>query len=157
MANIRQATLDDLSLIVNWTEQVHGHEDDGSLPTREDFSENLNLWLRTELNNPNSIFLIAEVSSKPVGFIFASSVMNDNGFLEYLFKGVIQIIWVDEEHRHQRIAHHLLNEIEACFLSININYVECSFTVKNQLAKQFWAVEGFTPSAMTARKFLKAG
>ncbi len=154
MLNIRQATEQDLNQIISWTLQLHQHEDDGEIKTSAQFKDKLSQWLKQEINNANSLFLMAETSSKPVGFIGAMSVLNDNGFLEDMLKGLVHLLWIEPEFRQQNIAQQLVSEVEKCFESIGINYVECNYTANNQLAANFWQSQGYLPSSITARKML---
>ncbi|WP_444994896.1 GNAT family N-acetyltransferase [Aliikangiella sp. IMCC44359] len=154
MSEIRQAVQQDLKLIVNWTIKLHQHEDDGVLPVSDDLSEKLTQWLTKEMQNPNCLFLVAEVNQQPIGFIMACSIINDNGFLKSQIKGLIQLLWVDEKYRKSTVGKSLVNEILTCFKEINISHVECSYTANNQLAKNFWQSIGFIESSMTARKVL---
>lgn len=151
---IHQATIDDLDVIVHWSIELHRHEDDGDLAMHPDFELNIKKWLSLELNNGNSLFLIASINQQPVGFIFSTSVINDNGFLAAPLKGIVHLLWVDVEHRGRNIAAQLLSEIEKCLASIEVNYIECSYTANNQLAKYFWDNKGYHQRSITARKTL---
>lgn len=154
MLEIGQATTDDLDAIYNWTLQLHNHEDDSQLDVGANFEQNLKRWVEQELNNINSLYLVARYKNRPVGFIGATTVINDSGFLDIPMKGIVQLIWVDKEHRQLNIALRLLEEIENCFKSIDIKYIECTFTVNNELAKSFWGKSGFIPFSTSARKIL---
>jgi len=152
--DIRQATIDDLELLTQWTALLHRHEDDGVLKMHQHFLINLNKWLQAELNNSNNLFLIALSNGEPAGFIFSASVINDNGFLESTLKGIVHLLWVDESFRKLNIAATLLDEVEKCLASIGISYVECNYTANNQLAKSFWDKKHYKQSSITARKIL---
>lgn len=154
MVEIRQATSKDLEQLTNWTLAIHFHEDDNSIPPHPELKQRLSKWLHSELVDNNGLFLIAEVECLSVGFIYANSVINDNGFLASPIKGVIHLLWVDENYRCQKIAEKLTESIEACFKELAISYIECSFTDSNELAKLFWISQGFTPHSVTARKLL---
>ena len=151
---VRQAILEDLEQMTQWTLELHQHEDDGDLKMRPDFGSNLNKWLSQELTNANSLFLIAQSKGTPVGFIFANSVINDNGFLLDPLKGIVHLLWVVKDYRKQHVAAKLLDETEKCFSTININYVECNYTANNQLARKFWDKKGYIQRSITARKAL---
>lgn len=151
---IRQASADDLPQVLVWTLALHQHEDDASLPMHPNFSDNLQRWLKLELENPNNLFLIAENQQQPAGFISARTVINDNGFLADPVKGVINLIWVDSQHRNQQIATQLLEQAELCLAAVGVTYIECSYTATNLLARQFWDNKNYFPAAVTARKQL---
>lgn len=153
--NIRQANCQDLDLLVNWTYQLHLHEDDKKLAMHKDFKLNLSKWIQQQIDNPDCLFLIAEVEGNPVGFISGSTIINDNGFLLAPIKGLINLLWVEVEYRKQQIAEKLVLEIEKCFASIGITYIECHYTANNNLAQSFWENKQYLQSSITARKILK--
>lgn len=157
--NIRQATEDDLAQLVSFTFSIHQQEDDQSIPTHPNFLVNLETWIKKELRNSLSLILIAETSIKKdkrqaIGFIGASTIINDNGFLENPTKGLVSFLWVEQEYRKQQVAQRLLKTIESCFLENSVSLVECSFTVKNNLAKEFWSKAGYDIHSVIARKFI---
>ncbi len=154
MLTIEQANNDDLTTILNWTIQLHQHEDDGKLKSHIEFETHLSKWLKLEINNPNCLYLIGKIGGIPVGFIGAASIINDNGFLENPIKGVIQLLWVEPKHRQKHVALELVEEIEHCFREMGIHYVECTYTTSNQLAKSFWSKQGYIENSTTARKFI---
>ena len=151
---IEQVKQDDLDTILAWTIQLHHHEDDGELKSHANFEINLRKWLEQEITNPNSLFLVAKCNGLPVGFIAASSIINDNGFLDNPLKGEVNLLWVEDKYRKQKIAEQLLLETEKCLLSTGINYIECHYTSNNQLAKAFWDKKGYQQRAIIARKML---
>lgn len=154
MKTIRQAMPDDLERITGWTIQLHHHEDDHCFEQHDNFNKNIEKWLKTEMENSNSLFLIAEFNKQPVGFIFGSARINDNGLLKNSITGVVQILWIDAHCRSQGIAKLLLKAISDCFTEIGIDYLECTYTLKNQLGRQFWQSQGFKETSATARKKL---
>ncbi|MET1255030.1 GNAT family N-acetyltransferase [Aliikangiella maris] len=156
MHSIRQANLTDLQQITQWTIALQQHEDSGELVLHEHFQLNIQRWLENEFANPNSLFLVAQNIDKPVGFILASSTINDNGLLKLQLKGIIQLLWVDPAYRHQQHARNLVNQVIACFQEIGIEYAECTYTANNQMAHQFWSSMGFAPCAISARKLFSA-
>jgi len=151
---IRQADKDDLANIVDWTIKLYQHEDDKTISPHKNFKNNLEHWIKQELSNSNSLFLLAEASGEPIGFIFATCVINDNGFLSKPMKGVIQLLWLDEYYRKQKMAKSLLEEMENCLTSIGVEYIECHYTCKNNLAKHFWDKNGYRQTSITAQKIL---
>lgn len=154
MLEIRQAHTKDLTLLTHWTYLLHCHEDDGVIATHPEFKSRLEEWLAAELTNSNGLFLVATIKNKPIGFIHATSIINDNGFLASPMKGMIHLLWIEPEFRQQQVAKTLTEATEACFKDLGIGYVECAFTVKNQLAESFWFKQGYLPYSTTARKVL---
>ncbi|MGX5174564.1 GNAT family N-acetyltransferase [Aliikangiella sp. IMCC44653] len=155
MLEITQANRSDLGKLLTWTLGIHQQENDKQLEMSERFESNLATWLESELDNLNSLLLIANYNANPVGFVLATSVINDNGFLKENLKGVIQLLWVDKEYRHKKIASELVKNAEACFKENGINYVECNYTVQNAMAGNFWRESGYLVTSITARKIIK--
>lgn len=153
--NIRQCIYEDLDTIVRFTLKLHLHEQDNELLPHPKFESNIKRWITTELNNTNSLLLIAQDNQQPTAFIAATSIINDNGFLAEPIKGIIQLLWVEEPFRHLKIAENLLAQVEACFIESGIKYVECNYTASNGLAKSFWDKSGYHQISSTCRKLLK--
>lgn len=151
---LRQASTDDLDLVTQYTCKLHRHEDDHTIAQHQNFHSNLKNWLALELENPRSLFIIAEKNNQPVGFIGATSIINDNGFLANPIKGVIQLLWIDLEFRKLGIAEKILDEVEHCFKELGIEHVECTYTARNHLAESFWKKKGYQKNSITARKLL---
>jgi len=152
--SIAEACPEDLETIYHLTLKLHDHEDDGSVKTHEHFEINLKKWLKHELNNPRTLILIAKYKNKTIGFISATSLLNDNGFLASPIKGIIQLLWIEPEFRKHSIAKQLVNNVERCFKEVGIEYVECSYTNFNEQAKHFWSKLGYLENSISARKFL---
>jgi len=155
MIDICQAKPEDLDFIFASTLSLHYHEDDGDLKSHAQFEQNLKRWLSLEMENPNSLFLTAKIDQSPVGFICASSMVNDNGLLEASLKGLVSLLWVEPEFRGKNIASMLLNKTESCLKEIGVSYIECSYTDNNELAKNFWSKQGYFARSVTARKVLR--
>lgn len=152
--NFRQATDLDIDKITQWTLLLHKHEDDNQLALHKDLKKNLKRWLSSEINNSNNLFIIAQYNKKDVGFISASCIINDNGFLIDPIKGVVQLLWLENSVRRQGIASKLLEQVELCFLDLGIKYIECNYTVCNKQAEKFWDNHAFKPCSTTARKII---
>ncbi len=150
----RQAIVNDLQTIVKFTLKLHQHEDDGNIASHINFKCNLTQWLTNELDDPRTLFLIAEDNREPVGFIGATTIINDNGFLANPIKGVIQLLWIEPEYRKNHLADKLVSDIEQCFKSMGIAYIECTYTASNQEAKSFWSKQAYKENSITARKFI---
>jgi len=149
-----QATETDINTLVEFTNQIHQHEDDGQIPTHQHFIENLQKWLISEINNSQSLIIIASQAQQTVGFILASTVVNDNGFLEYPLKGIIQLLWVEPQFRRSAVADALVSQVEVCFQENQIPYIECSYTANNEIGANFWTNKAYLKTSITARKIL---
>lgn len=152
--SIRQATTDELSQLVAFTHAIHIQETEQASPTHKNFLTNLTKWLSQELENPLSLYLVAEENTNSIGFIGGTTVINDNGFLENPTKGVINLLWVEKEHRRKKIAEQLVLNMEACFKENAISQIEVSYTTQNELASHFWKSMGFENYSVTGQKII---
>ncbi len=153
--NIRECSPDDLDTIIQYTLALHRHENETDLQPHPNLSDNLKKWLEAEIFSNNSLILIAEIDNKPVGFICAATVINDNGLIAQPLKGVIQLLWIEPAYRKQKLANELVKMVELCLQESGVTYVECSFVEGNSMAKNFWSEQGYQIAALTCRKFLK--
>lgn len=142
---IRQATENDLDCLLDWSIKLHQHEQPQILKPSESFETNLKHWLSNELTNPNSLFLIADHQNKPSGFISGTVQLLDNGFTELKTKGYIQLLWVEQDARKERIAQQLLSIMELSLKECGIEYIECCHTANNNLAECFWQNQDYQP------------
>jgi len=152
--NFRQANVADLDLLLTKTLELHQHEDTGLLPHAEHFESKLRSWLEHCLGDTNYLFILAYDGQTFAGFVGLTSVINDNGFLKYPLKGLIQLLWVEPEFRGLGIAGQLLRMAESCLKDIGVGFIEVNYTASNQLAQSFWQKSGYSPYATTVVKLL---
>lgn len=152
--NIRECTPDDLDTVTQYTLALHYHENETGIQPHPDLTDNLKRWLEAEIFSNNSLILIAEIDNKPIGFICAATVINDNGLIAQPLKGVIQLLWIEPVYRKKKAAEELVKMVEICLQETGVTYVECSFVEGNSMAKNFWGNQGYQVSSMTCRKFL---
>lgn len=154
----REANIDDLSSILNWTESLMDHEALDSIIELElstDIAIELKTWLTNLIDDDNTLIVIAinELTKSPVGIIIGYLQSQPNKFTIYEVHGVIQMVWVDLEQRQQGLAAKLVNAIEETFVNLDIPYCEIQYSQSNTEAAAFWEKVGFQVVNHTSRKF----
>lgn len=152
--SIRQADANDLERLHQWSLKLHQHEQPQLLEAHAEFGSRLKQWLKNDLTNENSLALIGEVNSTPIGFVSGSIEAMPSGFTNQAIKGWIKLLWVEPDYRKSGFADQLVKAIESCFKECNVEYVECHFTSNNHLAEHYWKSAGYSPTTITAGKII---
>lgn len=154
----RQAAESDLNLLVNWTMDLMAHEaldNDLEIPLKSDIKTRIEQWINSLLKSDNSLYIIADDSAGiPCGCILGIMQLAPNDFTEFTIQGLIQMVWVDESQRRNKLADQLVNHMEDTFKNLDIPYCDISFSISNQEAKGFWLAKGYQPVSQTCRKIL---
>jgi ribosomal protein S18 acetylase RimI-like enzyme len=154
----RQATQDDLDILLAWTLRLMEHErveESLELPLKQDVSEQVSTWLSNLIENDNALIIIADdQGGKPLGGILGLVQLAANDFVDITVYGLIQMVWVDKDYRGQGIASSLVTYMEDTFKSLNIPYCEIQYSASNNEAKAFWVKTGYSTVSHTCRKFL---
>ena len=156
--SFREATLDDLPIILGWTESLMEHEALDTLFELElssDISSQLKTWVRNLISDENTLIIIAidDSSNAPVGVIIGYLQQQPNAFTIYESHGVIQMVWVDVHRRQQGLAAKLVQSMEETFINLSIPYCEIQYSQSNKEAESFWHKVGFHVVSHTSRKF----
>jgi ribosomal protein S18 acetylase RimI-like enzyme len=152
--NIRECSQQDLDIVTNYTLSLHQHENEKGIQAHPNLKTNIRKWLQSEIDSTNSLILIAETDGNPIGFVCATTTINDNGFIAQPLKGIIQLLWVEEPNRQKKVAEKLIATIELCLQEAGVSYVECTYVDGNLSAKHFWRNQGYQVTSLTCRKFL---
>lgn len=157
--SFREATLEDLPLILKWTEELMAHEAlDKSLelPFTENISEQIREWLKNLVTDNNSLIIIAvdEVLDTPKGLIIGYLQLQPNEFTIFNMHGIIQMVWVEKDQRQKGLAKQLVIHMEDTFKNLQIAYCDIQFSDNNMEAKAFWDKLGYRPVSHSCRKFL---
>lgn len=154
----RQAAESDLNLLVNWTMDLMAHEaldNDLEIPLKSDIKTRIEQWINSLLKSDNALYIIADDSAGiPCGCILGIMQLAPNDFTEFTIQGLIQMVWVDESQRRNKLADQLVNHMEDTFKNLDIPYCEISFSISNQEAKGFWLTKGYQPVSQNCRKIL---
>jgi len=157
----KEATIDDLSLILKWTKRLMSHEaldQDIELQLKKNISTLLKEWLKNLISDKNSLIIIANDESKTplssAALIIGYIQLQPNDFTQYTFHGVIQMIWVEEEYRNKGLASQLVDYIEDAFRHLDIPYCELQYSDTNLEAETFWLKSGYHKVSHHCRKML---
>lgn len=66
--------------------------------------------------------------------------------------GVIYSLWVEEEHRRQGIAKHLLATLEKALKGLGAKAIQVGWDSPNHYAAQWWQNQGYQPYEVIASK-----
>jgi len=157
--SFREASINDLPLILKWTEQLMDHEalaDDLELPLTNNISELLQDWLKNLISDDNSLIIVAmdNILNIPQGLIIGYLQQQPNKFSQFTLHGVIQMVWVEKEHRKKGLAKQLVIHMEDTFKNLQIPYCEIQYSDSNKEAKAFWNKLNYQPVSHNCRKFL---
>ena len=158
--SFREANINDLPLILKWTEELMEHEAlDKSIEIslNENISELVAEWLENLINDNNSLIIIAADSQTPakaLGLIIGYMQLQPNNFTIFNMHGVIQMVWVDKGTREKGLATQLVKHMEDTFKNMNIPYCELQYSDSNCEAAAFWKKSGYQTVSHTCRKML---
>ena len=156
--NYRQATQDDLPVVLEWTLALMHHEQidpELELPLKANIKEQLNDWLTNLVTNDNALFIIAEdPQGNARGGILGIIQLAANDFVDVAVYGLIQMVWVNSEYRKQGIASALVRYMEETFKTMDIPYCEIQYSESNIEAEAFWKKSGYARVSQTCRKML---
>ncbi len=111
--------------------------------------------LTDALEETDSTILVAE-EDLPIAFIMGS--LNRPSLpLVRESVGIIEVCWVDPDHRRRGIAKQLVQALEKWFQSRDIEFIELSYLVGNIPAEITWSALGYQPFRITSRKQLGQG
>ncbi len=160
--SFREATIDDLSLVFNWANELMQHESlDKSieLPLVDDINNLLQDWVKNLISDNNSLIIIVSDETKsnavPLGFIAGLLQLQPNNFTSYIMHGVIQMVWVIPEQRNKGLAMQLVNYMEDTFNNLNVPYCEIQYSNSNNEAAVFWEKAGYQTISHSCRKRLE--
>jgi len=160
--SFREATIDDISLIKKWTDDLMNHEaldNNIELPLADDIEKLIEDWLMNLITDNNSLIIIAtdEAPSPPldVGFIVGLLQLQPNNFTQFNMHGVVQMLWVDPAQRKKGLARQLVKHMEDTFINLNVPYCEIQYSDSNDEAVDFWENAGYKKISHSCRKILE--
>ncbi|MFT5453073.1 MAG: ribosomal protein S18 acetylase RimI-like enzyme [Enterobacterales bacterium] len=159
--SFREAKINDLPLIVKWTEDLMEHEamdESIEISLDDNVSELVSDWLTNLITDNNSLIIIAtddsQTPAKATGLIIGYLQLQPNNFTIFNMHGVIQLVWVEKELRKTGLATQLVLHMEDTFKNLNVPYCEIQYSDSNSEAKAFWEKSGYTKVSHTCRKML---
>jgi ribosomal protein S18 acetylase RimI-like enzyme len=157
--SFREANIDDLPCLLNWTEDLMEHEaldPDIELPLADNISELLEEWLKNLLEDNNALLIIAndesDESVSAHGLIVGYLQLQPNNFTKFEMHGIIQMVWVNEEQRNKGLASQLVNQMEVTFKNLKIPYCDIQYSSSNKEAAAFWTKAGYQKISQSCRK-----
>ncbi len=151
------ATSVDLKYLTKKTRNLHEFEtikDKTYLEVTEQFEDEISQWLKSELEQPNSVIFLIKIKQKTIGFAHIKILANPNRFTIYHKYGYIQSLWIDEEYRKNKYASLVINFIEDIFREEQVEYYELSHASNNSVANRFWEKMNVDRFSIHRRKFL---
>ena len=160
--SFREASSEDLPLILKWTEELMEHESlDQSieLPLVDNISELLEEWLKNLLEDNNALLILAiDESIQPEtaqGLIIGYLQLQPNNFTKFTMHGIIQMVWVDQNQRKKGLASQLVRHMEDTFKNLDIPYCDIQYGNSNIEAEAFWKKAGYQKISQSCRKMLE--
>ncbi len=142
---IRSATTDDLPFVLPMVAQTcafHQRIAPAKYPFRPEPEKGYIRWLASQIPQPRSVFLLAELDQRIVGFLIATV---DPEIPIYTVKeyGFIHDVWVDEDARQHGVGRALILEMVARFRAIGVPQIRLDVVATNTPAEQLFASCGF--------------
>ena len=142
---IREATMEDMpSMLKLWTKLMEFHR---TLSTHFELADDAeNVWesfVRKQLDELNSLLIVAEFSGSIVGFSLASIQSNIPVFKINKY-GVIYDLFVEETFRKRGIGRKIFDFAREWFEQNGVEHLQVSVAHHNPLAQRFWHAMGFT-------------
>ena len=160
--SFREAAIDDISLIKQWTNDLMVHEaldKNTELPLADDIEQLIEDWLMNLITDNNSLIIIAsdEATNPPLnlGFIVGLLQLQPNNFTQFNMHGVIQMLWVDPKQRKKNLASQLLIHMEDTFKNLKVPYCDIQYSDTNKEAEAFWDKAGYTKVSHSCRKIFE--
>lgn len=102
-------------------------------------------WLPIRARDPRSVFLLAEIDKKPVGFLVGQVEENIPIYRLHQY-GFIHDLWVDPAHRKGGIARALVRAAASRFISIGVAQIRLETAIDNEPARKLFESCGFRAS-----------
>ncbi len=147
-ATIRPATPEDVPSILPMVAAIcalHESWDPDKYPFLPDIVERYEHWLPLRAQDPRSVFLIAELSKAPAGYLIAT-IEDEIPIYRLKQFGFIHDMWVEPAHRGQGLARHLVDAAVARFAELGITQVRLDTAAANEIARRLFASCGFRVS-----------
>ncbi|MBC8230050.1 GNAT family N-acetyltransferase [bacterium] len=142
---IRKATMKDMpSVLKLWTKLMEFHRTlSKHFEPADDAEKVWESYVRKQLDESNSLLIVAEVSSNIVGFSLASIQANIPVFKIDKY-GVIYDLFVEETFRGRGIGRKIFDFAREWFEQNGVEHLQVSVAHHNPVAQKFWHAMGFT-------------
>jgi ribosomal protein S18 acetylase RimI-like enzyme len=142
---IRSATAADLPAILPMVAQTcafHQRIAPAKYPFLPEPEKRYINWLARQINEPRSVFLVAQLDQCLVGFLIAD-VEAEIPIYTVKEYGFIHDVWVDEDARRHGVGRALILEMVARFRAIGVPQIRLDVVATNTSAEQLFASCGF--------------
>jgi GNAT superfamily N-acetyltransferase len=145
MLTIRSATAADLPAVLPMVANTcafHQRIAPAKYPFRPEPEKGYIRWLGSQIAQPRSVFLVAELDHRIVGFLIAivEAEIPIYTVKEY---GFIHDVWVEEDARRHGVGRALIMEMVARFRAIGVPQIRLDVVATNVSAEQLFASCGF--------------
>ena len=150
---IRQAKVEDIKDIMClygkaiWKSE---QEFDNNLKNGFEQSKELYEIMANDINDQNTIILVAELDKKVVGYISASIISLEDAYVEKV--ATLHEIATEDEYQELGIGKSLLNSCIKLLKDCNVGYIKLSMFKENSKARNFYEKNGFQEYSINYRK-----
>ena len=145
IVTIRSATAADLPAILPMVAQTcafHQRIAPAKYPFLPEPEKRYINWLSRQIGEPRSVFLVAELNRRPIGFLIADVEAEIPIYTVKEF-GFIHDVWVDEDARRHGAGRALILEMVARFRAMGIQQIRLDVVATNAPAERLFASCGF--------------
>jgi GNAT superfamily N-acetyltransferase len=145
MLQIRPATSDDLPAILPMVAQTcafHQHLAPAKYPFLPEPEKRYGWWLGRQVSDPRSVFLVAELDGRVVGFLIAA-VEAEIPIYRLKEFGFVHDLWVEEDARRHGVGKALMLEMVKRFRTMGVEQIRLDVVAGNEPAERLFAACGF--------------
>lgn len=142
---IRKATIKDMpSVLKLWTKLMEFHRKlSKNFEPADDAEKAWESFAKEQLDEQDSLLMVAEVSGNIIGFTLVSIQSNIPVFKIKRY-GVIYDFFVDEAFRRRGIGRKLFDFAREWFEQKGVEHLQLSVVHHNPVGQEFWRAMGFT-------------
>lgn len=132
--------------MVQKTSALHQQWDPAKFELVDDFIRRYRRWLIKLIDDPRSIFLVAEKDDHLIAFLVAF-VDRPVPLYRLAEFGYIRDMWVENDYRRIGVGRKMIHAAIEQFTAMGIRQVRLATAAANEPARAFFAACGFRPSA----------
>ncbi len=150
---IRQAKVEDIKdLMCLYGKTIWKIEQkfDNNLKNGFEQSQELYEIMANDINDKNTVILVAELEKKVVGYISASIISLEDAYVEKV--ATLHEIAIEDEYQKLGIGKSLLDACIKLLKDCNVGYIKLSMIKENSKARNFYEENGFQSYSINYRK-----
>lgn len=143
--SIRDATKGDVPAVLPMVRrmyEIHAAWDREKYTPEGDPGERYGGWLMHRVDDPMSIFLVAEEGGAVVGYLVATPA-SDMGIYRYREHGFIHDVYIDPSHRGRGLGRAMVEEAVRRFTAAGITQLRLETAAPNEEARRLFRAFGF--------------